>query len=260
MLNEINSKDNPKIKHVIRLLTDSSYREKHGQAVVSGNNLFVEAKKHGLLLEVLVSNDSLNKYRELLEVNSAALKVYVLHKNVIDKINLTESGTDLIGIIKIKPTNLNHSFYTKDCIILENISDPGNLGTMLRAAAATGIENIILSKNSVDVYNPKVLRSSTGVQFNLNIVSNVVIKDFLVKYQGNILATTPYATDDLYTTDLTPTTAWVFGNEKTGISPLLLEQIAHKVKIPLIENVESLNVAMALTVCLFEMLRQRSSR
>lgn len=286
MHDEISSRDNALIKQVMRLITDSSYRKKNKLAVISGRNLIVEALKHNILLDILVSKNSIDKYADLLQLgdhckinsnlrwndnyhktdnnkekNDIATvmlpRTYVLSDSVVGKINLVESDTDIIGVIKINPGVLDDSMYNEDCIILENISDPGNLGTILRAAGAVGIKNVLLSKNSADAYSPKVLRSSVGIQFSLNILSGIEIKGFLAQYQGNILATTPHTTNNMYKADLTKITAWVFGNEANGISPELLQQITTKVKIPMSDNAESLNVAMAATVCLFEMMRQR---
>lgn len=257
MYHEINSKDNTLIKNVIRLIIDSSYRRKNNLAVISGRNLIIESLKHNLLQDILVSKSSLDKYADIITKIKASTKIHVLNEEVVKKINLVESGIDIIGVINIKTPIIDETIYNNDCIILENIADPGNLGTILRVAGAIGIKNMILSYNCVDVYSPKVLRSSAGIQFSLNVLANVEIKDFLSKYQGQVLATTPHTDSSIYKHNLTPITAWVFGNEGSGISPQLFEQIQIKVKIPMSGNAESLNVAMAATVCLFEMMRQR---
>lgn len=253
---EITSKDNALIKKVIKLAIDSSYRKMQKLAVISGRNLIVEAQKHELLKELLISRESMKKYAVIMEEHESA-NVYILDEMVINKINLVESRTDIIGIIKIKEPDLNNNIYRDDCIILENLSDPGNLGTILRLASATNIKNIIMSKNSVDVYSPKVLRSSAGIQFGLNILTNVILEDFISEYRGKLLATSPHTDNTLYRTDLNSAIGWVFGNEGSGISDKLLAKIENKVAIPMPGNSESLNVAMAATVCLFEMLRQR---
>lgn len=267
MYNQISSRDNPLVKFVIRLLADANCRWKNKLTVISGRNLIIQAHQYNLLVEVLVSKTKLEKYANVIkklrqpiegdDSESLLPQIHALNEKIINKIDLVENGGDLIGLIKIKPGRLSDNVYNEDCIVLENISDPGNLGTILRAAGAVGIKNVILNKNSVDVYSPKVLRSSAGIQFSLNILSGIEITDFLAKYQGNILATTPHTDSNIYKVDLTKITAWVFGNEANGISLNLLQQITNKVKIPMSDNAESLNVAMAATVCLFEMQRQR---
>jgi RNA methyltransferase, TrmH family len=253
--NEINSKNNQLIKDIIRLITNSNYRHETGLAIVSGKTLISEATKHCVIKDVLVSRDSIKKYQGILDLCD---NIYILDNEVIKKISLVDSGSDLIAIIKIKKLTFDNKIYQQDCIILENLSDPGNLGTILRAAAATNIKNIILSNGSVDPYNPKVLRSSAGIQFGLNIFTNIDINEFVTKYKGSILATTPHTSTTIYENDLTIPIAWVFGNEGSGISIELLNKIINKVKIPMPGNAESLNVAMAATICLFEMVRQRS--
>ena len=173
------------------------------------------------------------------------------------KINVVESDAEIIGVIRVKPEVLSDNVYKNDCIILENISDPGNLGTILRLAAATAVGNIIVSSNTVDVYSPKVLRSSAGLQFDLNILTGIDIEKFLNEYTGEILATTPHSQNSIYTTSLKNPIAWVFGNEASGLSEKLLMQLKNKVSIPMPGGTESLNVAMAATIALFEMIRQR---
>lgn len=253
---EITSRDNALIKKIIKLASDSSYRKMQKLAVISGKNLIIEALKHNLLNELLISRESFKKYAEIIEAHSSD-KVYILDEAVISKINLVESHADIIGVVKIKASILDESAYLEDCLILENISDPGNLGTILRLSSATNIKNIIMSNNSTDAYSPKVLRSSAGIQFSLNIYTNVELNDFINKYQGSLLATTPHTDQTIYTMNLKTQIGWVFGNEGSGISATLLAKIKNKVSIPMPGNVESLNVAMAATVCLFEMVRQR---
>lgn len=146
-----------------------------------------------------------------------------------------------------------------DSIILETIQDPGNLGTMLRTAAAAGVQDIYLSPESTSAWSPKALRAGMGAQFSLQIYENVDVLTLAQQSKIPVIAT--YLGDDsqnIYETDLSSQSAWVFGSEGTGVSTELLAACATKVTIPQARTaVESLNVAASVAVCLFEQRRQR---
>jgi TrmH family RNA methyltransferase len=249
---KIESKDNLLIKKIVKLAKDSSYRNELGLAVIYGNHLVMEAIKYNILDSLVVLESSINKYREIFD------KIHTTTPNILDKINLLDSDTDIVGVIKIASSKKVPKLYAdKDYILLENVQDPGNLGTIMRVAKASGINSICLSKKCVDVYNPKVLRASQGLQFGLDIFTNTDFIDFIKHYSGTIIATTPHTTQSVYSLDLTKPIAWVFGNEGIGISSEILDKINIQAKIPMNGDVESLNIAMAATICVFEMARQR---
>lgn len=178
------------------------------------------------------------------------------------KINILDSVVDCAGIIRTEYKG-GHNLLAdslQDYLILENIQDPGNLGTIMRAAAASGLANLVLSPNSVDIYNPKVLRSSQGIQFGLNIITDTNINEFLAGYDGQILAMLPVGSSSLYAYDLTIPTAFVLGNEGNGLSTALKNSISNHVAIPMLGSAESLNLAMAATVAVFEMSRQKLTK
>lgn len=256
--NIIISRNNHFIKKVIKLSKDRSYRKETNLAVISGRNLITEAAKSGILEAVLVSELSVEKYESLLSLISIN-KRYIVDDKIMEKLNLTDTATDIVGLVMVVNRTLDDLDYETDCLILENISDPGNLGTIFRAAGAAKIKTVILTSGCVDPYNSKVLRASAGIQFGLKIFCGINAADFIAKYTGCVIATTPYAHDNLYATDLRSSVAFVFGNEGSGISPELLAKIDTRIKIPMPGSAESLNVAMAATICLFEMVRQRCS-
>jgi TrmH family RNA methyltransferase len=249
---DIESLDNGLVKQIVRLVNNRSYREEQGLCIIYGLHLVEEAYKYGVLKSILLDE---NHPSVELPYN---IPVYTVKRNVMTKINLLDGHYDIVGIVeqKIGASNFN----AENCIILDNIQDPGNLGTIIRSCKAGGVKNIILTNGCVDAYNSKVLRSSQGAVFGLNIcvVDNIV--EFVKKYSGTIIATSPYAKNSLYTAKLNSPIAWVFGNEGVGISKDLLNMIPTQVMIPMDNDTESINVAMAATVCLFEQLRQRLSQ
>lgn len=253
---KISSKDNLLIKKIVKLATDAKLRNKEKLALIFGKHLVEEAIKYNRLQVLLMDISNKEQYEDLLQIVQLE-EVYLLPSKLIDKINLLDSATDIVGLINVENLDVKEGLYEDDCLILENIQDPGNLGTILRSCASTGVKNIILSKDCVDVYNPKVLRSSQGIQFGLNIYRNIDLIDFVNKYNKQLIITTPYATKSIYDFNFTSHTAFIFGNESIGVTRALSHIVNSHVKIPMVEGVESINVAMAATVCLFEMYRQR---
>ena len=146
-----------------------------------------------------------------------------------------------------------------DCVVLEQVQDPGNVGTVLRSAAASGVANVILSGESADVWSPKVLRAGMGAHFLLNLYPRTDLSTWRAGYTGKVWATALTERDNhsLYALDLREPAAWVFGNEGSGVSADMLAEVSGTVKIPMLGATETLNVAMAATVCLFEQMRQR---
>jgi TrmH family RNA methyltransferase len=205
---------------------------------------------------VLILEDAVTKYQDLINslTNPQAIKLVPIE--IMRKLNILDSLSEIVAVIKIKPTLAEPSL-TQDSLVLENIQDPGNLGTILRAAYASGITQIVLSPKSVDVYNPKVLRASQGIQFGLQIYTEIELGQWLDKYRGQVLAMVPQANLNLYQQDLLLTTALVLGNEGNGLSRELLAQLKTQISIPMLGGAESLNLAMAATIGLFEMSRQR---
>ncbi len=255
---KITSKDNKMIKTIYKLIGDSKYRAELNQAVLFGEHLIIEAIKYNKLITVIVVESSLVKYDFIIQSVANYVLVLVVTDEIINKLNPLNSNIDILGIIKIDQPVINSDIYKTDGIYLDSIQDPGNLGTMLRIAKATGINNIFLSHNSVDCYNYKVLRASQGVQLGLNIFENYSFDNIINNYHGKIIATSPRANQTIYQIDYTKIAImWVFGNEGRGISSDILAKIVDQVKIPINMEVESLNIAIAMTICVFECMRQR---
>ncbi|RTL11637.1 MAG: RNA methyltransferase [Neisseriaceae bacterium] len=250
------SKDNALVKRIARLNSDSKFRASQREAVVYGEHLIIEAMKYSLIEYLLLEESSLARYSHLVEKLSNE-QIILVSAEVLNKINIFDSELSVVALIK-QPVSRELDFSQQfDCVVLEHIQDPGNLGVILRAASAGGIKNIALSKNCVDVYNPKVLRASQGIQFALNIYSNCDLDEFVRCYSGQIYALTPHASVSIYEQDLTQNCALVLGNEGNGISDKLLSKIKQHITIPMPGKAESLNLAMAATVAIFELSRQR---
>jgi TrmH family RNA methyltransferase len=149
---------------------------------------------------------------------------------------------------------------TGTCLMIEGLQDPGNLGSILRSAAAAAIPHVLLSKDSVQAWSPRVLRAAMGAHFMLSIHEGIDLAAAAGAYEGRIIATTQRARRALFDESLQGDVALVFGNEGGGISDRLLAMAHAVVSIPMPGNTESLNVAAAAAVCLFERVRQMNAR
>jgi len=146
---------------------------------------------------------------------------------------------------------------TDDCVVLDNVQDPGNVGSIMRTCAAAGIRRLVLTPGSAGAWSGKVLRAAQGAHFALEVYEQVAAATVLERLAVPMVVTTLADASDLYLTALPEPAAWVFGHEGQGVGSELLAQAACRVRIPQTEGVESLNVAAAAAVCLFEQRRRR---
>ncbi|MGE8542270.1 MAG: TrmH family RNA methyltransferase, partial [Acinetobacter sp.] len=146
--------------------------------------------------------------------------------------------------------------FDADTLILENVQDPGNVGTLLRSAAAAGIKQVVCTKGSASLWSPRVLRAGMGAHFSLHTYENIALEDILPRFEIPVYVTSSHRSTSLYSKDLSKACVWILGNEGQGASDYALAN-AESVVIPQPGGQESLNVAIAGSVCFFEMVRQR---
>ncbi len=170
-----------------------------------------------------------------------------------------ETPTGILALIKA-PTRSTIPAQPGPCVILEDIQDPGNLGSILRSTAAAGLREVYLSRACADVWSQRVLRAGMGAHFLLDIYDGVELRELLGNYPGRIIATHLHAQQSIYDTDLSGTIGLVFGNEGAGLSRAVLDAAKDIVAIPMPGATESLNIAAAAAVCLFERVRQGTIR
>ena len=190
-------------------------------------------------------------------------KIIELHKGhifVISEVlykDLSTLGTTIpcLAIIDL-PSNIQTIDFSKDTLILENVQDPGNVGTLLRSAAAANVKQVICTKGVAALWSPRVLRAGMGAQFSLVCFENADLRLLLSEFQIPVYVTSSHRPESLYTQDLTKASVWILGNEGQGASEYALSH-AKAVTIPQPGGQESLNVAIAGSICLFEMVRQR---
>lgn len=237
----ITSKENKRIKEY-KKLTEKKYREKNQLFLIEGINLVLEAYKNGCLLEIITLE---NKYDEL-DVE----KVYVTDE-ILKFISDLETPYDIIGVCKYKNENVDIG---KKLLILDNIQNPGNLGTIIRSAVAFDLDTIILSKNSVDLYNSKVLRGCQGMNFHINIIRKD-IKEFIKKLKKQnfyLYGTNVNNGKDLKSIKKQNKYAIIVGNEGNGVSKEIQDLCDENICIKMNQKCESLNVGVASSIILYE--------
>ena len=258
-MKKISSSQNPLVKKLVQLSEKQSFRNKQKMTIIEGAHLAIEWLKRFGAPDFCVISSSSKRSEEVEaiiqkceELNTETIE---LEAKIYSKISPVIEGVGVLFIVKI-PENQGVNF-CEDAIILDRVQDPGNLGTILRSAVGFGIKQIICSKGTVSAWSPKVLRAGMGAHFKLQIFENQDLSEAISKIETPIFATSLQAEKMIYDEDFTTKTTWVFGNEGAGVSSELLSKVKNQVIIPQTGEIESLNVAMAATVCLAEQARQR---
>lgn len=230
----IKSSDNKKYKSLKKLLTKKE-REKTKTFLIEGKNIIEEAKKHNKILTYIT--DDLNKVED---------NIFYVDKKLKESLSSLKNSNEDIALVKY----LDIKEVSSDTILLiDDVRDPSNLGTILRTALAFNIKDVVLSLNTVDLYNPKVLRASEGAIFSLNILREDLI-GFISKHKDYKVLSTSLKANDLKALK-TNKKMIVIGNEGKGVSEEILKISDDYLKIP-IKNIDSLNVAIATSIILFE--------
>ena len=230
----IKSSDNKKFKSLKKLLTKKE-REKTKTFLIEGKNIIEEAKKHNKILTYIT--DDLNKIED---------NIFYVDKKLKESLSSLKNSNEDIALVKyldIKEVS------TDTILLIDDVRDPSNLGTILRTALAFNIKDVVLSLNTVDLYNPKVLRASEGAIFSLNILREDLIS-FISKHKDYKVLSTFLKANDLKALK-TNKKMIVIGNEGKGVSEEILKISDDYLKIP-IKNIDSLNVAIATSIILFE--------
>lgn len=233
----INSIDNKYIKAYSRL-KEKKYRDSDNMFLVEGIDLIEEAKKNDLLVSVITTKEY--DFSNVLHVSD----------NVIKKLSSLNSATDYIGIVNKKQELEPFG----RILILDEIQDPGNLGTIIRSSLAFNIDTIIMSNDCVDLYNEKVVRSTKGMLFNINIVRRSIIDEIdKLKNKGyHIIGTSLNANKSINDINFANNIALVVGNEGKGIKTEILNATTDNIKIDMNTKCESLNVGVATSILLYE--------
>lgn len=247
---------------MVRGLQTRSHREKSGLFLIEGTKLVAEALSKGVqITDVLVSQAFLKE--RLKELQTANItEISTVDDRRFCQLVTTEGPCGIVAIARMPRCEEGDLIACQAplVVIAEAIQDPGNLGTMIRTALAARASGMILTKGTVDRFNPKVVRAAAGALFMLPILAEIASAqalDFVRKHRLTVIACEPTARTLYWETDMTGPTALVFGNEGQGFSPPVLTQSTQTVAIPMNDCSESLNVAVAAGVILFGAAEQR---
>ncbi len=260
-MGEITSVQNPKIKQIARL-RERRERDKTGRFLIEGYREILRAEQGGQPIEKIFYCPALylGSNEEAL-IKKLHAESFSCSKEVFKKISYRDRPDGLIAVAKQVPKTLDDLTPPKNAlyIIAEAIEKPGNLGTILRSADAAGATGVIVCDRCTDIYNPNVIRASVGTLFTLPVVETTsdALFTWLKTHGIAIVAATPSAEKEFTEVDLTLPVAIAVGTEQLGLSDRWMRRADVKLKIPMLGICDSLNVATATTLLLYEAVRQR---
>jgi TrmH family RNA methyltransferase len=252
----ITSPNNRKVAAALRL-KKRTYREQAGRFLVEGAQCVNEALSSPGSLEALFHSDAEHDVVERAE--RKGVPTYHVGEEIMARLTSTVTPQGLLGVAPFLDVPIDRMAEANSVVMLHEVRDPGNAGTVLRSADASGIDGVVLSESSVDAYNPKAVRASAGSLFHIPVVRGADTRSAIGRLRDeglSILAMSADGEADLYEVELARPVAFVFGNEAWGL-PDAIESLADlRVRIPLAPRAESLNLAAAASVALFEWSRQ----
>lgn len=256
-MKQVTSRDNAFYKELVKLSSSARQRGKTMQTLLDGAHLlaaFVASGKqpeHLIVTEAALDNPEIGALLQQLP----AVPLTRFDDALFAELSELKTVSGILALINVAQSTMlpQHSRFA---LLLENIQDPGNLGSMMRSAAAAGCDSVFMSGGCADAWSPKVLRAAMGGHFVLDVIANADLLKVAELFNGTVFATTLEAESSLYDKRLSGNIAFAIGNEGSGLSDDLLS-MAVAITIPMPGKVESLNAAAATAVCLFEAARQR---
>ncbi|MCW5600828.1 RNA methyltransferase [Nitrosomonas sp.] len=265
-MHTITSREHALFKQLIKLEKSARQRRSDRLTLLDGAHLIQAYRRAQGLPTKLIVSESGYQHPEIRSLVSEISKNAEVHTvmfsdGLFKQVSPVKTPTGIIALITI-PTTVPNTVndHLTFCLLLEAIQDPGNLGSILRSAAAAGVSDIYLSDGCADVWSPKTLRAAMGAHFALTLYEASDLVQVIQRFKnsnGKVIAATLRAPRHLYQVDLKGTIALVFGNEGAGLSQQILDVIDEQIAIPMQGNTESLNVAAAAAICFFEKMRQQ---
>lgn len=231
----IESVNNEKIKKYSKL-NGKKYRDKENMFIVEGEHLVEEALEKGIVIDIFSLEEKENSTRVSIEV--------------MKKLSNLSNPPKILAVVK----KIEERKITGNVLVLDDIQDPGNLGTIIRSAVSFGIDTIVASKNTVDVYNSKVIRATEGMLFKINYLKRDLVEFIKANKDTLTFITTDVRTGkDIKDIEIPGNYALIMGNEGNGVSDAVSELVPNKVNIKISEKCESLNVSIATSILLYEL-------
>jgi len=252
----LTSAKNQKVVAAVRL-KKRTLREEERRFLVEGAQAVSEAlAEEGRLLSLFVT-DELDPLA--VRARQAGSAVEQVSERVMERLTSTVTPQGVVGIAPFVDVAIDELASTGAVAVLHEVRDPGNAGTILRSADAAGAAGVVFAGSSVDVYNPKAVRASAGSIFHVPIVRDIGTDDALSSLRAKgfaVIAMDMHGDEDLFEAELPRSSAFVLGNEAHGLPSEILDAADHRVRVPHAGRAESLNLAAAATVCLFEWVRR----
>lgn len=255
-MKEIRSRDNPFFKDLKRLAQSGRERKKAGRTLLDGMHLIAACEAEFGPAETLVVSEAGLRRGEIAAFAAARDGVVLLADALFNDLGLVDTPSGILAVI-VTPAVAQPPDPAADCVVLDGVQDPGNLGSLLRTAAAAGFRQVLLSGDCAGAWSPKVLRAGQGAHFVLDIYEDVDLPAFLAAHAGTVAATCLDGAQSLYAAQWQGPLAWIFGSEGQGVRPAVLAAARLRIRIPMPGRVESLNVGAAAAICLFETVRRR---
>lgn len=257
----ISSKDNELIKH-IRKLKEKKYRDLNQEYVIEGIKLIKEAiQENAEIKQIIVCDNCLDTEvipKDIMYEIAKYECIYVTEK-VFFSISDVSTPQGILAVVSRNSVDKKIDFTQDIIVVLDDIQDPGNLGTILRTVDSAGLNQIVVSKGTADCYNTKVIRSTMGAIFRVNIIECEELEKTLKEIQENsfkVVVTSLQTKKSLYDIEFNKK-AIIIGNEANGVEKKIQNMADEKIKIPMLGKTESLNVSVATGVILYEYVRQK---
>lgn len=253
MIKEITSSTNPVIKHLRALSSSKKVRQESGTFIIEGwrgiQALLEHEIQHYTVEQIVVSSGWNNK-----ENLPASIETILVPDSIFEKISDVRNAQGILGVVRHTPYPVEFLPDAGNYLLLDNLRDPGNLGTLIRSAVGANFDGILLYGDCVELFNPKVIRSTMGTFAFSNIwtIGDAEIGK-LLEHGYDLCATSGLEGDNLYETSFGKKNVLIIGSEAHGVSATLMERATRKITIPLTEKCESLNAAIAGSICMFQM-------
>ncbi|HUN68548.1 MAG TPA: RNA methyltransferase [Burkholderiales bacterium] len=255
----ITSRDNPRVRRWRELARDPRERRRQQRAMIEGEHLVLAFLQSGRKVEsLIVSKSGSDRAGFMALAARSGTRPAVLADSVFRAIADAGTPAGIAAEIAL-PDAAFEPKTSAACVLLEGVQDPGNVGAILRSAAAFGIGDAVLGTGCADAWSPKVLRAAMGAHFSMRIAENADLAAVIDRFGGKVLCTVPRGGKLLAEADLSGRIAWLFGAEGQGVSEALAARASLRISIPMQCGTESLNVAATAAICFYEARRRIST-
>jgi RNA methyltransferase, TrmH family len=252
----LSSRDNPKVKRWSKLAQDPRYRRSEGRALIEGPHVLAAALQHGCKpIAILATEEGAADPEIGRLIGQSGMRPVLLSKGVFRAIVDAETPQGVAAEIAIPTANGDLG---SRAAFLEGVQDPGNVGAIIRSAAAFGVKTLVLDQDCADPWSPRALRAGMGGHFTVQIRQEKALAPHLEAFEGKVLCTVVVDGTPIAQADLGEPLAWVFGAEGRGVSEETLRRAKGRIRIPLAPGMESLNVAATAAICFYELTRKAS--